>query len=413
MRSLATTFAAALLALLLACTASGQEARPRFLIDSIGVSGLRYASERVIIAETRLQPGREYTEPELRAGAARAARLPFVVRIDLRLDKGETRGAYRLVIDVLEAKPVFAGGTLITGGAENDDEKHGSIGGRLFLGRSGVVHGAATAGDAPAVNLGYTQYDLFGTGVFAAVLLEYRELEYRGGNPPPRSVLETSTQDRITTQLIAGVPIYGNHAIRASWTREPTIVRGLVGPRRPSPFTVEHITTSELTYIYDSTDDPLFPSSGTSVVATAALRRGPFVAMSLRGPELTTYERPSYTLGARRNFDLAPRHSLWAAGTLKHIEREAETFSPIGTRQLTTSTLDRSEIEAGYALTLRPNALGDVRIETGVGYGTVRQVRPLPTGRIERISDTTPNAYLGVVFRNPWAVFRLRFEVGK
>jgi hypothetical protein len=409
--------------LLLACSALGQQGdapRPRFLIDSIKVEGLRFASERVIVAETRLRPGREYTEPELRAGAARAARLPFVVRLDLRLEKGETRGAYQLIIDVVEAKPVFAGAKLITGGRENDDEQSASIGARLFLGRSGVLHGAASAGDDDGFSLGYTQYDLFGTGVTAAVLAQYKNLQFNGGNPPPQTLLETTFKDHIVTQVIVGVPVYGNHALRASWTREPTIVRGLIGPTRPSAWSVEHISTTELAYIYDSTDDPLFPTDGTSVVATAARRRGPYVSIGEQGPELTTYERPSYTIDARKNWSVAPRHSIWASGTHRHIEREAETFTPFGVRELSTARLNRIEGEVGYALTVwddaRRDRYGDLRLELAAGYGHVRQVTPSRTGHPGHrviFDEYTPNAWLGLVYRSQWAVLRLRLEVGR
>ncbi|HEY0159508.1 MAG TPA: hypothetical protein VGF28_19635 [Thermoanaerobaculia bacterium] len=415
--------AAALLGLLLACSALGQpaaETRPRFLIDSIRVTGLRYASERVIAGETRLQPGREYTEAELHAGAARAARLPFVVRIDLRLERGETRGAYQLLIDVVEAKPVFGGGVLRTGGDAEDEERSASIGGRLFAGRSGVLHAAATAGDDPGFDLGYTQYDLFGSGVFVAALFEYRELTYRGGSlPPPDSLDPPSTTDQITTQLIAGVPLGGNHALRASWTREPTVVRGGVGAFPAKPFSIEHITTTELAYLYDSTDDPLVPTRGLSVFGSAAMRRGPYVVFNPSArPALTYYERPSFALDLRKHWELAPRHSVFVSGSAKYAERDAEDFGAIGVLEERTATLNETEAQIGYAFAAfddeRARRFGDLRLEAGLGYQASELKVPRPYGAPPlRRSESEPAAFVGLVYRNPWAVFRLRFEVGE
>lgn len=418
-----TRVAAPIAVLLLAVSALAQSAaaaKPRFLIDAIEVRGLRWASERLIVAETRLQAGREYTESELHAGAARAARLPFVVRIDLRLDKGENRGAYRLVIEVIEAKPVFLGGALRAGGDDDDDEKLVGLGGRLFAGRSGVVHGAATTGDERGFDVGYTQYDLFGTGAFVAALVSHRELTLGGRPLPPPHLLDPpSTRDRITTQFIAGVPLGVNHGLRVSWTREPTIIRAPISrvPGR-KPFTLQHITTAELAYIYDSTDDPLFPSRGASFFASGATRRGPYATFTPTGPELTYYERPSRALRLRKHWEVNARQSISAAGSIRHAERDAQQFPVAGGRAVQRAILEELEAEAAYAFTIwggdRPHRFGELRAEAGLGYQYERQVTPRPShlGPL-RTTEQSPTAHVGLVFRNPWAVFRLRLEVGE
>ena len=418
MRTLISYTAAFLLAVLLASSARGQpveEPRPRFVIDSIRVTGLKYASERVIVAETRLQPGRSYTETELHSGAARAARLPFVVRIDLRLERGEARGAYQLLIDVTEAKPVFLGGTLRAGGDEDDDLKSAALGARLFAGRSGVLHGAASAGDRGGIEVGYTQYDLFGTGIFAAAILEYGDVATNETDISPYPFIDSLEKvERITTRLVAGIPIGGNHALRASWTHEPIVLR-----RSDSfgeePFELAHVDTQELSYIYDSTDDPLFPSSGMSVVGTAALRSGPFI---LREPDLPTlritYERPSFSVEARRHWRLTSRHSVSAGFEGRHVQRETQ----VPRFGIQTSRSDRYEVEAAYAFSIRgddrPNRLGELRAEAGAGYATLRQRIPQPDFMPDQLlSDSTPTAFVGLVYRSQWAVFRLRFEAGE
>ncbi|HEX8254534.1 MAG TPA: hypothetical protein VF846_15425 [Thermoanaerobaculia bacterium] len=422
MRTLVSRIAVALLAVLLASFARAQpaeDARPRFTIDAIKVTGLRYASERVIVAETRLRPGRAYTEAELHAGAARAARLPFVVRIDLRLERGEARGAYQLLIAVTEAKPVFVGGALQDGGDRDDDVETVTLGSRLFAGRSGVFHAAASAGGDGGFEVGYTQYDLFGTGVFAAATLEHRAITVgETDRSPDAFVDDLDLGERLTMRVVAGIPIGGNHALRASWTREPTVLRNadLVGEE---PFLLDHVTTQELAYIYDSTDDPLVPSSGTSLVGTAALRSGPLLLVrSEVGPPLRgDYERPSFSVDARKHWRLAPRHSASAAAVIRHVQRASDTrFGP------QTATAHRVSLGGAYAFTIwgedRPHRFGDLRVEAGAGYKFLRQSTPRlieETDVLEtvRVSRSTPTAFVGLVYRSPWAVIRVRFEAGE
>ncbi len=416
MRTRFSPIAVLLLAVLLAGAARGQpaeESRPRFSIDSIRVTGLRYASERVIVAETRLQPGHAYTEAELHAGAARAARLPFVVRIDLRLERGEERGTYQLLIAVTEAKPVFVGGTLRTGGEDNVESL--TLGGRLFAGRSGVLHGAVSAGDDGGYEIGYTQYDLFGTGIFAAAIIEYRDLNTADNDRSPGGfVASVNEGDRLIMRLVAGIPIGGNHALRASWTREPTVLRNSDLPGQ-EPFVLEHISTQELTYIYDSTDDPLFPSSGMSIVGTAALRSGPLLLVRQAGapPLRSNYERPSFSLDVRKHWRTAPRHTVSAATVIRHVQRATD----VGMFGLQTTTENRVLLDGAYGFTIwgddRPHRFGDLRAEAGVGFAFLRQANPLDLiDAEEHITRSTPTGFVGLVYRSRWAVFRLRFQAG-
>ena len=382
---------------------------PRFPIDSIVVEGLRHGSERVVVAESRLQPGREYSESELRAGAARAARLPFVVRVDMRIERGEQRGSYRLVLAVTEAKPLFLGVTFREGD-DDTEERNLTAGGRLFVGRSGMLHGGVTGGDDRNIQLGYTQYDLFGTGTSVTAIVERRKLQ-----TPPASFIEVEESDHITTQLIAGVPLRGNHALRGSFIRQPTVIRSRgVGGRMP--FRVEHITTVEAAWIYDSTDDRLTPTTGTSIVTTASLRRGPYVPFTGTAErQITHYTRPSFGVDGRHHWDLRPRHSVWAGAEYRHSERGAEVFNQIGRSEMRTSTFTDAAVESGYAFmpwsgesTAR---LGDLRLEARLRF--VAERGTIPGGgfdRDRRISENTTTASVGVIFRNAWAVVRVHLD---
>ncbi|HEX6178312.1 MAG TPA: hypothetical protein VF057_08125 [Thermoanaerobaculia bacterium] len=398
-----------LLLLVISPAAVAQSVEPlRFLIDSIRVEGLRWGSERVVIAQSRLHAGREYLESEIRAGAARAARLPFVVRIDPRLERGEQRGSYELVLDVIEAKPMFLGALGIFGD-EGESYRNATIGGRLFVGRSGLLHAAATGGDGRQLELGYTQYDLFGTGASVTAVIQRRKLE-----TPPSSLIEVDGSDHIRTQLIAAVPIRGNHAVRGTFIREPIVIRGFFSDDRP--FRVEHVTTSELAWIYDSTDDRIFPTTGTAVVANASLRRGPYVAVDLNRTErLTHYTRPSFGVSGRHHHQLLPDHSIWVGGNYRHSRRGAVVFNQIGQREMRTSRFTDASAHTGYAFTPwsgeRSRRLGDLRFEAYVlGLAQRGTIPRDPFIGDQRVSENIFVASVGVVYRNPWTVVRFYLE---
>lgn len=85
--------------------ALGQEKTPgRVFIERIEVRGAQHVSPRVIVAETALRDGSEYSEEGLRDGVARVNRLPFVVSADFTLEKGTQEGRSVLVINVREMK---------------------------------------------------------------------------------------------------------------------------------------------------------------------------------------------------------------------------------------------------------------------------------------------------------------------
>lgn len=390
--------------LLLAATlvAAQEPESARFFIDSISVEGIRWASERVIIAETRLQAGREYTEPELRDAAARAARLPFVLRVEPRIEKGAQRGAYRLVLAVTEAKPLFFGGTYLSQDDERDLRRF-TAGARRFLGRSGMLHGAATTSlDDELYEVGYTQYDLFGSGVFIAATLEY------GAEIPdaPGDVVHASLADRLTTQVVAGVPLRGNHALRATFLTAPFVVVSdePLSEQGPDEFLrIERATTTELSWIYDSTDDPLFTTRGTRSVVGVGRRNVPFV-VPLVPPMRSNHRHLWAEADLRRVWSLAPRHSVSAGIGDTYLRRD---FGPRGGHDVE----NRVFLGATYAYSVfgpdRPSRLGDLRLEAGL----VRERSRYETDFEPTRSSARTSARLGLLFRSEWGVLRLRFDV--
>jgi hypothetical protein len=105
------TFLIAMAVLIAAASAIplfGQEAMPpRFFIEKIEVREANRVSPEVVIAESRLREGEDYSESDLRDASARLTRLPFLLSAEFSLEKGSERGRYVLVVTINETKPFF------------------------------------------------------------------------------------------------------------------------------------------------------------------------------------------------------------------------------------------------------------------------------------------------------------------
>ncbi|HEX6096193.1 MAG TPA: hypothetical protein VF432_07720 [Thermoanaerobaculia bacterium] len=404
--TLRSTFIAFLLLAATLVAAQEPDTPPRFFLDAIAVEGVRYASERVIVAETRLQAGREYTEAEIRAGAARATRLPFVVRIDPRIEKGGQRGAYRLVLAVTETRPLFFGATYF-GRDADPDVRQLTTGARMFLGRSGMLHGAVTTDlEDKLYEIGYTQYDLFGSGVFISAAAEYgEELE-----EAPHGAFTAGITDKISGQVVVGVPLRGNHALRATFLATPVVVlndRPLDEVEIEESYVVERSTTAELSWIYDSTDDPLFTMRGTRSVLGLIRREIPYVVPGI-GPGVPGEHKNDLhrvvTADVRRLWSPAPRHAVSARGGGQHLRR---TIGEIGRRDVINSAFVGTSYNYAIWGPDRPSRFGDLRLEAGL----VHQYTRYEYGDFFQAKVQQSFARVNLLFRNEWGLVRLGFEV--
>ena len=96
----------------------------RIFIERIEVRGAQHVSSRVIVDETTLRQGREYSGEEVRDSVARVNRLPFVVSVDFALEKAPQDGRSVLVINIKEMKrPSF----LVDGRGLFGDSSHRTL----------------------------------------------------------------------------------------------------------------------------------------------------------------------------------------------------------------------------------------------------------------------------------------------
>ena len=318
------TFLTALIALALAAPAAAQDAvPPRFFIERIDVRDASRVSPEVIIAESRLREGTEYSESDLRDAAARLGRLPFLLSADFSLERGSDRGLYVLVITVVETKPFFYlldirpvfdddDGYLDIdyGDPLGNGENHGVLGARWFVGRRGAFHAGLFGRDDnqeftedyTAAVVGYTQYDLFGTRAFATLNLKRPLLNVPDGALSP--------------QLVVGVPVTPNQTVTLTFD-ESDFGSDFwsFGEEEEEQRNTERLVSAR--WSYNTTNHPFLPTRGTLLSTTPfvswrdlAVRRLPNGAEDPEGR--TPFHVRSYGLdfSADRYFELSERNSL-------------------------------------------------------------------------------------------------------
>ncbi|HWS72342.1 MAG TPA: hypothetical protein VN605_09515 [Thermoanaerobaculia bacterium] len=418
MNRLLHLFLAVATALVLATGAAADA--PRFLVESISIDGARWSAPRILIAESKLVPGRTYTEAELHDALLRVQRLPFVLHADLRLQRGTERGKYVVVIAVEETKPVFisyrslfeAIDTQRLVGLLRDPEtgqfipilekelfRHNeetpSIGARAFVGAKGVVSASVDLRGDDTYTLGYTQYDLFGTRASAALFVKYHGY---GFDLPDvfdaRGRRTTSFSDHLVWDFTGALPLAGNHAIRLSWHRERQ-------PYQVNPFgdlQVVRITYDhpQLAWVYNSTNDLLLPTSGTYIEAGLDSKKLTILRETDPVPPRTAaHYRSEYrwdhelAAQARRYWELSPSQSISAGASGFTLERHKY-------QQYQLQAMYSAELFEGR----RASRLGDVRFELEADRNLLHYSDHSSYGTLRA----------GLALRNAWGIARLDFQ---
>jgi hypothetical protein len=376
------------LAVLLALPLAAQDAAPtRFFIERIEVRDARRVSKDVVIAESRLREGQEYSEADLRDASARLSRLPFLLSADFALEKGSERGRYLLVVSINETKPFFYALDLRPIFGDNRVEpdysdrigvadNSGTLGFRWFIGRRGALHTAIVtsdynrnfARDYAAIVVGYTQYDLFNTRAFATLNLKHVLAE--GSNT-------------IAPQLVVGVPLSANQTLTLELdetsfgddTRE--ILDQAFDTNRGQ-------RVVGATWSYNTTNRPFLPTRGTllsvrprfswSDAATYAFvvdqhpDGSPVEWLSVRSDTVHSEAR-EVSIYAARYWELSERSSVSGGlqGTLTDFRLDSEVLGLTANRTL------RGALTAGYSYSLWDAARtknGDSRIELNLRVGS-------------------------------------------
>jgi len=371
---------------------------PRFLIESIVVEGVsRAAGRQIVTDESLLKPGQIYAEPQLRQAVYRVKRLPFVVDAEFSLRKGSARGAYELVIKVEEATPVFFLAEEDAARVQQTDfftgrkrtstvwQRLGTLGGRMFVGSYGLAYGSVEKvqhQDGELVQAGYRQFDLFGSGSFANVELD--------------STQGVKGYDQLGVDLSGGIPLTAAQSLRidVGWDRR----KDTFGP--PDGFSEDNGLFAAAEWVYNTTDDPLFPLSGTTGLAFISYRTD--VAHNVEPAfdldQRLTGRSLGYSAGGETFWPLTARQSLeLGAGA------GGQRFSV--TQQGSSSSFQGNLI-VGHAVNLwgyeKSERFGDLRFENFVVLDYVDQRQGVQSRKTARLTSS-------LLYRSRWGVLRASF----
>ncbi len=237
---------------------------PRFFIERIEVRNHKRVSPEVVIAESRLREGGEYSESDLRDASTRLARLPFLLAADFALERGSERGRYLLIINIIETRsfffrlefvPIYSGEDHVrvytTSTQLGSDDTAVALGYRWFVGRRGALHVALIGRESTeftsgysAFAVGYTQYDLFGTRGFATVNIKHN-----------------ANGDSISPQVVVGMPLSLNQTVTAEYDENVTEYDYTFSGRRVDENRTQRMARA--TWSYNTTNHPFFPTNGT------------------------------------------------------------------------------------------------------------------------------------------------------
>ncbi len=336
--------------------ASGEEAEPRFFLDSVSVHGLTWGSESIVRSETHLVPGQSYSEAQLQAALFRVSRLPFVLRAEFSLLKGAEKGRYELSITVKETRRFFVSGDLSLAYSndsfastdslprfDNSFEVFPSVslGTRRFVGTHGEFFAAVDSGGG--LQLGARHYNLFGRGAVGTLLVRADFYCCGGGEVVPLALDPSFSWwlPHVFALTVNGqltVPLGGHHSLTASVEEKGTDEGSrdkVAKPSNPLPvnfidFGTERMRRRQvaLGWQYDSTDDPLAPRRGSRFGAKVELIRLSAEVKSFRPDRSDDYKarylRASLTAG--HTHPLTLRHSLFVDGRLAFGRAELEQF---------------------------------------------------------------------------------------
>lgn len=438
--------------LLLVSRVSAQEPVPddtaRFLIETITVETDREGSAEIIKAETLLEEGKTYTEDDLRQSIARVHRLPFVLDASFSLRKGSERGTYELVVEAHTARWFFFDRGIqatsfdrayalegnVLSGAHHAVSQTGLIGGRLFVGRSGVLYGSLglhqdLVNDGTGFELGYTHYDLFGRGAVADVSYSKNYCCTTGvlpfGISPGLEVWDWNRDESVALSL--SVPLSRNRSLQFGWTErwgDPGDHRRILFDDS-LPYIKEAIFEGDQSsrqvsarWVQDTSDDPLLPSRGS--VLSGGLTYVAYDAEHLRAFHIQGQDTPveymppgfhgemlTADLTATRHWSLTPRQSVSATGRVSY--GSSKVFYEVDGQRFPALGLDVYGASVGGKHLLRlwslrePGNVGDLYLETEASYG----LEATPSFRGFQYGLSRLELSTGLTFRNRWGRLRL------
>jgi len=396
------TILAAALALI-AATASAKSV----LIERIDVNAAKRISPEIVIAETRLDAGKSYTDEQIEQAVNRVRRLPFVLFAAAELKPGSTPEARVLRINIEETANFnwSLGMDAVAhqrGGSGNGADVRGGVGYHFFPGRHGMLDAfVADTNEAIVANtlreggVAYNGWGLFGTRAYGSVAVG--------------TVFRTNGRHDVNPSALLGVPLTRTQSIEASFARTTSRLErsasGIADPIRSS----SRITDYALTWLLQTTNDPYFARDGFDLRAGPAWERD-----KLELPFVLTFPKPAHVIEDKTS----QRHLLFIAGGAKYwplressaawVRADATTRRVTGTTNGNAFPAQRQnvgDVLVGLAhdfnRELGESGQSRTRLEFGLGYH-VDRIRPGSTR-----DNTGPEVEIGYAYRNRFGLVHI------
>jgi hypothetical protein len=296
-------------------TAAGQSVT----IGKITVHGARWVSPEIVISESLLETGHQYTEEELELHLRRIVRLPFVLAAEYHLQASSSADTFELIIEIEEDYPLLFELHSTSAATESWrwdldrwhvdlDRFHTDyhLGARQLVGPRTLIAASVHASDRnldlphqiSEYSLSATQYGIFGHPLSASIEL---------GVLPGWHGQDDAWQYRVGAAL--QLPHW--QSIRALFlgSSRPDMVGG--------PDASGRELFPEVEWIYDTTDDELLASDGAMVSGRVSYH---WIRAHWSG---TTDTKTTWyvDLMGERYVPVAPRHTLGLAGALHYFNQ--------------------------------------------------------------------------------------------
>ncbi|MGZ5448540.1 MAG: POTRA domain-containing protein [Thermoanaerobaculia bacterium] len=313
------------LALVAAVATPAADLTQPFVIERIDVRNAERVSPRLIAAESLLRESRTYSHDDLRAAAARLARLPFLAAAEISTEDGSAPGRRVVIITVTEGRAfsflVDARGVLLgesRTGLNTDygfpdpvgPWKNAALGVRHVMGR-GEAHVAMTVlrnrrgfgKNYSAWEIGYTGYDLFGTRAFATAKI--------------RTPVDSVNERNFTPAVTVGMPLTVTQTLTVDVEdtvfRDETLSYASGSIRR-----LDAQRQITLDWTYNTTNEPFAPTRGTFVRIAPVWWMHEFTSALSAPPGYPAAPRTEHgtargvELAAIRYWELSETHSVSA-----------------------------------------------------------------------------------------------------